>query len=189
MWDKFLFGFIIFLRTFVSSSTADVCVTPQCQMEASEIRSRMDFAVDPCYNFYDFACGAFERSFNETIKSVSVIVLMNENVTAQIQQLLTQPTIRGEELDITNGLKSLFHNCMDVDKIEKRGAEPLLEIFKTLGGFPALEKRGSSTNPNEWTVIVKKLREIGLSSDILIDFSIRSDRTNSSRSIIEVCTC
>lgn len=39
----------------------DFCQSPQCVISASKMEYLIDWKVDPCENFYNFACGSFIR--------------------------------------------------------------------------------------------------------------------------------
>ncbi|ORX68080.1 hypothetical protein BCR32DRAFT_286175, partial [Anaeromyces robustus] len=40
-----------------ANNVDEVCDTPECHNTAERILSKIDEEVDPCNNFYDFACG------------------------------------------------------------------------------------------------------------------------------------
>lgn len=42
-----------------ATSDDDVCLTPGCVHAASKMLEQMDSAVEPCDDFYNFACGKF----------------------------------------------------------------------------------------------------------------------------------
>jgi hypothetical protein len=45
-----------------SNSTGGVCLTPECVLTAARVVGKMDMTVDPCQDFYQFACGNWIRS-------------------------------------------------------------------------------------------------------------------------------
>lgn len=46
---------------FIFSETRQVCETKECILAASSILKAMDQTVDPCTDFYKYACGGWER--------------------------------------------------------------------------------------------------------------------------------
>ena len=43
----------------VRSSSVPVCLTESCVVTAADLLKQMDRKVDPCQDFYKFACGGF----------------------------------------------------------------------------------------------------------------------------------
>ena len=70
--------------------------------------------------------------------------------------------------------------------IEDRGLMPLIDMQEKIGGWPMV--KGDEWDKLEWIwqCAVKALRQLGFSTDYLIDFSVETDLKNSTRRIIDV---
>lgn len=51
----------IFFFSFFCSESRQLCETKECILAASSILKAMDQTVDPCTDFYKYACGGWER--------------------------------------------------------------------------------------------------------------------------------
>ena len=70
--------------------------------------------------------------------------------------------------------------------IEERGLNPILDIHKSLGGWPLLKGESWDEKSWSWQHSVKNFRKKGYSTDYILDFSVGTDLKNSSRRIIDV---
>ena len=86
--------------------------------------------------------------------------------------------------------RDVYKSCMDKDQIERLGLQPIKDILKALGGWPALEGPGwtgdTDGKPYIWYEQVYKFRKRGYSVDYLIDFSVTTDLKNSSWRILDL---
>ncbi|XP_034935733.1 neprilysin-2-like [Chelonus insularis] len=163
-------------------STKDVCYTPECIHVASKILNNMNPNIDPCDDFYKFACGGF---INTTRIQDEKIIVDNFSITNS--KILEQLRTTIEEKDFHNEIrpfklvKELYSICMNKTAIEEQGLNPVLRILKDVGGYPVLE--GDSWNEDDfhWMELIYKLRDIGYSYNYLLEFSIGVDLKNSSK--------
>lgn len=78
---------------------------------AAFVINSMDPSVDPCDDFYQFACGnLIETTFID--KEKSTIGEINDLVLNKIHIIISEP-IRPDEQKPFKMLKTLFKSCMD----------------------------------------------------------------------------
>ncbi|CAG0902486.1 unnamed protein product [Darwinula stevensoni] len=110
-------------------------------VEMSPILEAMDLTVDPCEDFYRFACGSWARNNplpagRSTWNAVTKLERENHLV---LRNALDDLMKRGGSLDGSSAESQAlryYASCMDQDgKIEELGAAPLLELIEELGGW------------------------------------------------------
>lgn len=175
----------------------------------------MDPEVEPCDDFYDFACGGFLKStiIPDDKTSVNTFTEISDELQNQLRTSIEEKSTPDEPKPFRLA-KNLYKACMNKSKyiqyivskcyiilsnstlcnatliisaiIEQQGLDPLLNILRNLGGWPLLE--GDQWNENEfnWMESVYKFRQMGYSVDYFIDFSIGVDLKNSTKRTIDV---
>ncbi|XP_033323591.2 M13 family metallopeptidase neprilysin 2 isoform X2 [Megalopta genalis] len=171
----------------VPSCDEDVCYTPECVHTASRILKNMDTQIEPCDDFYDFACGGFleTTSIPDDKTSVNTFTEISDELQNQLRASIEEKSAPNEPKPFRLA-KNLYKACMNKTLIEQQGLQPLLNILKKLGGWPLLE--GDNWNETEfnWKESVYKFRQMGYSVDYFIDFSIGVDLKNSTKRIIDL---
>eukprot|EP00096_Caligus_rogercresseyi_P006176 TRINITY_DN22445_c0_g1_i1.p1 TRINITY_DN22445_c0_g1~~TRINITY_DN22445_c0_g1_i1.p1 ORF type:complete len:148 (-),score=24.25 TRINITY_DN22445_c0_g1_i1:168-611(-) len=123
-----------------SSLKVPSCSTPECLKVSKWIRLNMNASVDPCDNFYEFACGGFkERStIPQDAFTTTRFTIQEKKMMVQLRDLLEDESLKAEQESI--GLAQTYYKaCMDNDKIEAQGLDPLKELIEYLGGWPMLQ--------------------------------------------------
>ncbi|XP_029033207.1 neprilysin-2 isoform X2 [Osmia bicornis bicornis] len=165
----------------------NVCYTPECIHTASRILKNMDPEVEPCDDFYDFACGGFLKSTNipDDKTSVNTFTEISDELQNQLRTSIEEKSPPNEPKSFRLA-KNLYKACMNKTVIEEQGLDPLIKILEKLGGWPVLE--GDNWNKSEfnWTDSVYRFRKMGYSVDYFIDFSIGVDLKNSTQRIIDL---
>ena len=73
----------------------------------------MDKSVDPCQDFYSFACGGFEKKNIPDDRSyVDTFRVISDRVTQQLRFLVEKP-IKKDEAEPFKLVKKLYQSCID----------------------------------------------------------------------------
>ncbi|KAH9525072.1 Peptidase M13 [Bulinus truncatus] len=110
------------------------CMTPECVKIASTLMTAMDMNIDPCEDFYEYACGGWMR--NNPIPSGhsrwGTFELMWQKNMLVMKNAIDKPSSwfnSSAELKA----KQYYQSCMDEDKmVDKAGAQPLLDLISQL---------------------------------------------------------
>ncbi|RXG54316.1 hypothetical protein Avbf_11385 [Armadillidium vulgare] len=86
--------------------------------------------------------------------------------------------------EATTKTKKLYASCMDLERIEKNGVNPLNEIMKEMGGWPVLEGDDWNSKDFKWIDIILKRRKIGFSINTIFIFDVDVNVQNSSQWMI-----
>ncbi|XP_015511770.2 neprilysin-2 isoform X1 [Neodiprion lecontei] len=163
-----------------------ICFSPGCVHTASKVLENMNPEVEPCDNFYEFACGGFEAStiIPDDKTSVNTFSVISDKLQEQLRASIEEP-LRDDEPKPFKLVKNLYKACMNKTAIEKAGLEPLQKILKQLGGWPVIEQNNWNENEFNWVDSVYRFRKVGYSVDYFLDFSIGVDLKNSTKRVID----
>uniref|UniRef100_A0A8C7I8A2 Endothelin-converting enzyme 1 n=1 Tax=Oncorhynchus kisutch TaxID=8019 RepID=A0A8C7I8A2_ONCKI len=113
-----------------------VCRTEPCIIVASAVIGALDRSVDPCHDFYSFACGGWVRNnpLPEGKSRWGPFSNLWERNMAIMKHLLENTTMKGLSKAEENA-QMYYKACMNETKIEELGAQPLLELINQTGGW------------------------------------------------------
>ncbi|XP_044018489.1 neprilysin-2-like isoform X2 [Aphidius gifuensis] len=173
--------------TVIKAPDSDVCYTTGCVHAASKVLSNMDENIEPCDDFYGFACGKFIKTtiIPDDKVSVNTFSVISDKVQEQLRISIEEPTYKDEPKPFKLA-KNLYKSCMNKSEIEKQGIEPLLKILEKLGGWPVLDGDNWNENNFDWRDTIYKFRDMGYSVDYFLDFSIGFDLKNSTKRVIDL---
>lgn len=148
----------------------------------------MDTSVEPCDDFYSYACGNFVKNtmIPDEKVSVNTFSLIGDKLQEQLRALISEEAQPGESKPFTLA-KDLYKACMNKTIIEEKGLKPFVSIADSLGGWPVVKgDRWDDESSWNWIQAVKEFRKVGYSMDYIFDFSIGIDLKESLKRIIDV---
>jgi membrane metallo-endopeptidase-like protein 1 len=174
-------------NTLSSQGLPELCLTAGCVGAANMLLQNMDQKADPCEDFYQFTCGGFQDRIviPDDRSSWSQFSILDETLNQQLRILLEEKSPASEGRVFTKA-RDVYKACMNEQKIEELGMEPLLSGLHRMGGWPVLERAAWNEAQFSWIDTTYIFRQNSYSTDLLIDFSIGTDSKNSSWQVIDI---
>jgi predicted metalloendopeptidase len=158
-------------------------MTPECVLTASTIISSMDFAVDPCTDFFQFSCGSWIRNnpipeYKSRYGSFDQLSERNKKVLRDIlegpyEQTPSVPDKGGEKRDDRENferLKSIYDSCRNETNINGLGIRPVRDLVtRVRSGFPL-----APTNSTAFATTILDLHSLDVNA--LFAFYVDADQ-------------
>ncbi|KAM9299024.1 membrane metallo-endopeptidase-like 1 [Gastrophryne carolinensis] len=180
-------GAVVVLLILFTTSKATVCTTTGCATAAARIIENMDTSVEPCSDFYEYACGGWLKKhvMPETSYRYNVLEILRDEIRSILKGLLEMPD--QDDRDAVKKAKILYKSCMNESLIEQRGSLPLLELLTVLGEWPVAHTDWNLTKEPQWNLEEKmSLLNYRFNKRVLVNMFVRTDSRNCSKNIIYI---
>ncbi|CAK9295486.1 unnamed protein product [Gordionus sp. m RMFG-2023] len=184
------------------NNMTSICLSPFCVSLASRILQNIDITVDPCHDFYDYACGGWR------IKNEAKIIY-GKNSWDQFKEINRKNKLFFKNIleapNITNSsaikqAQIYYQSCLNENKINSLNAQPLKKLVEIYGGWQNLDiksKNGTKLKSSKNDSLVaseckdKMLRNlmnlsIDLGSSVFFVFNVAKDDKNSSLNVLSL---
>lgn len=108
-------------RECVQEPRPNVCMTEECIRTAASLLSAMDRTAAPCVNFFQYACGTWNRRhvIPEDRSSISTFEVLANQLQVILKRILEEPP-NNEDNNATLKAKMFYKSCMDIRGSYKR---------------------------------------------------------------------
>ncbi|CAN9511474.1 unnamed protein product [Ophioblennius macclurei] len=170
---------------FATQKTDEICTTADCTQSASRLIENMDAGVDPCDNFYQYACGGWLKKniIPETSSRYSTFDILRDELEVILKGVL-ENTVEGEAEALTKA-KTLYKSCTNESLIELRGGNPLLDMLPNVFDWPIAVDNWEASYAKTWRLedVIARLNE-KYGTPVLVNFFVGTDDRDSNSHII-----
>ncbi|XP_046994837.1 neprilysin-1-like [Schistocerca americana] len=168
-----------------TDETSNICLTEECVRTASSLLAAMDRSANPCVDFFQYACGTWNKKhvIPEDRSSISTFEVLADQLQVILKGVLEEP-INELDSEATQKAKRFYNSCMNIQQIRRLGDEPLRGVLRALGGWPVTDERWA---PPAFSVEVLLGRLRGeYNEGVLIEQWVGPDDKNSSVNILQL---
>ncbi|TMS35769.1 hypothetical protein L596_003092 [Steinernema carpocapsae] len=156
-----------------------------CIHTAAVILSSMNSSVDPCTDFYEYACGNWikQHPIPDDAPSVSNFENLGQDLEFALKELLEEKHVDSADYG-TAVLKAkhFYQLCLNETAIQDTWRGVFEQVIETFGGWPSLGPLGTQTNNTVevlYASMVSKFR-----ADSLFKATVQPDDKNSEKHVL-----
>ncbi|KAG8434193.1 hypothetical protein GDO86_012533 [Hymenochirus boettgeri] len=178
---------VVALLVLYTNNKESICTTTGCVTAAARIIQNMDPTIEPCTDFYQYACGGWlnKHVIPETSSRYSIFDILRDEMEIILKGLLEMPD--QEDRDAFKKAKILYKSCMNENLIEQRDSLPLLDLLSTVGEWPVASTDWNISKESHWNLEEQlSLLNYKFNKRVLVDMFVWNDDRESSKHIIYI---
>ncbi|XP_057321270.1 neprilysin-2-like [Microplitis mediator] len=141
--------------------TGNICATERSET-AARIKRYRDDTINPCDNFYRFACGNYKKT--DTSNVYNHLISQKKYLDKLIQQGISSDFKPYKLID------DIYKTCMNRDAMGQQALDLMKSIIKNLGNWPILEGSQWKESDFNWIDFSSKAKKAGYNSNYFLDW-------------------
>ncbi|KAL3994610.1 Peptidase M13 family protein [Acanthocheilonema viteae] len=173
--------------TIMPNSMKDLNVgtSPGYLKAAYYLLSSMNQTVNPCDDFFEYACGRWisEHPIPSDLATYEVYASVREKVERKMKELYDSKQSTNSKA--LGAVKTIYHACMDTDRIRSMQGKEIVEAIEYLGAWPIVYGQKWSEEKFNFTQIMIRIAQTRFTS-IFMNIYVSSDQKDVSRRLIHI---
>ncbi|CAL8371938.1 unnamed protein product, partial [Gadus morhua 'NCC'] len=197
-----ILGSMLALKYLSLEAQTDPLCRVDCQRRRTLLRAarfvqaNIDPTIQPCQDFYSFACGGWLRRHGipEDKLSYGIITAIGEHNEEKLRRLLLEPVRRRGADSAERKVKDFYRSCMDIREIDALGSLPMSQVIDSCGGWDLVaaaapggagwEDEGAPQRP-DFNEMLYRTQGV-FSTAVFFSLTVNVDDKNSSRNAIRI---
>ncbi|XP_028391096.1 endothelin-converting enzyme 1-like [Dendronephthya gigantea] len=129
-----------------TNKSPEICTDSNCVVNAANLMKNMDPTVDPCDDFYSYACGKYDKTtpIPAHLDSIHVLRQLQEANTEVLKSIIEDSKVRSQyaKNPSVSKLFQAYDMCLTHGKFDDKALSTFREFIKRLGN--------SNITSNEW---------------------------------------
>ncbi|XP_022248558.1 membrane metallo-endopeptidase-like 1 [Limulus polyphemus] len=163
----------------------EVCLSDECVKTAASLLLAMDQTADPCEDFFQYACGTWNKRhvIPEDRSSISTFEVLADELQIILKGLLEEAA-NPYDNSATIKAKTFYKSCMKTNQIDAIGDKPLRDVIKNIKDWPVTNRKWKvpSWSTEKLLGVLRGDYDLG----IIIEQWVGPDDKNSSVNIIQL---
>lgn len=137
------------------SNTDDLCVTKDCITAAANMIESMDHSVNPCDDFFEYACGGYVKKhvIPEDKSVTGTFYGLRDEVDIKLKAVLEEPIGQGE-WEAIQKVKKYYQSCINTELIENKNLSVVMATINEFGGWPVLSSGWTESSFNLEDILI-----------------------------------
>ncbi|XP_066472564.1 kell blood group glycoprotein isoform X2 [Tiliqua scincoides] len=125
------------LLAFTITRGLETCNTAECHLLLERLLAAHNDTIDPCEDFFSYACGNWKANHTQGIKVplTNVFDVLLEENQLIMKSLLEEPQLGVSSNTAKQKAVWFYHSCLDTRRIDALGAQPLKKLINEIGGW------------------------------------------------------
>ncbi|KRX48557.1 Neprilysin-2 [Trichinella murrelli] len=168
----------------VLNDRVPICTTKGCVEAAANLLLAIDSTQDPCENFYEYACGQWNRHFSipDDMSGYGTFALVRDRVRRQLKNLLE--SAQNKSSRAIQMAQMMYKSCMNTTAINALKSTNMIKVLELFGGWPILKPNWNSRSI-DLTEIIGQMRGM-YSLDVFFSLYVYADAKNTTRNILTI---
>lgn len=167
------------------AAAVNACSTPDCVAFAGEVAASLNTSVNPCENFYEYACGGFVATHirPDDVGRLSSFSALHDKNKQRVREVLSSTPV--SDVTAVGKASQMYKTCLDRSTAAALGNSPLLNYIASVGGLPVASPSSYDAASWDFNTVLQTVQLSAFRSGF-VAVSVSLDQKDTSQYLLHV---